>query len=74
MSNPHNHEEWSARRAKYNADWKDNQQAKKKHNSEANSADPPKKSAGRYLSLAKSFKYELATQVLLFDQEANQLV
>ena len=74
MPHPHNHKEWAARRAKWNADWKEKQQAKKKLKVEYNTADNPKKSAGGNLSLAKIFKYELSTQVMLYDQEANQIV
>ena len=44
------------------------------HKSDADAADPPKKSADRNLSLTKIFKYELATQLMLSDQEGNQLV
>ena len=71
MPHPHNHEEWGACRAKYNADWKENQQAKKKRKSEADAADPHKKSAGKNISLAKSFKSALTNQVIFSDQEAN---
>ena len=74
MTHPQNHEKWAAHRAKYNADWKDKHQANKKRKAEADSADPIKKSTGGNLSPAKNFKYLLATQVMLSDQEANQLV
>ena len=73
MPHLHNHEEWAARRSKYNADWKDKQQAKKNSKSETDAADPPTKSDGGNLFLAKSFKCALATHVMLSNQEANQL-
>ena len=47
---------------------KDKHQAKKKRKSEADDAYPPKKADDRNLSLAKSFKYELSTQVMLSNQ------
>ena len=71
---PQNHEEWAARRAKYNVDWKEKQQAKKNCKSKANAANSPNKYADGNLSLSKSFKYALATQVMLSNQEDNQLV
>ena len=74
MPHPHNHKELTACRAKYNADWKESQQAKKKRTIESDADVPPKKSAGGNLSLAKSFKYTLSTQEILSDQEAKQLV
>ena len=74
MPHKHNHEEWYARRAKYNDGWKENHQAMKKRKVEANAADPPKKSAGENLSLAKIFKSTLSTQLKLSDHESNQLM
>ena len=71
---PHNHEEWAARRAKYNTNWKEKQQTKKKRKAEADAANLPNKSAGGNLFLAKSFKYALSTQVMLSNQESNKLV
>ena len=71
---PHNHKEWEARRSKYNADWKEKKQAKKNRKSETYAANLPKKSADMNFSLAKSFKYSLATQLMFSYQEANQLV
>ena len=43
MPRLHNHEEWAASRAKYNADWKEKQQAKKKRKAGADATDLPKK-------------------------------
>ena len=74
IPHPHNHKEWASHRAKYNDDWKEKHQDKKKRKSEADAAYPPKKSAGRNLYLSRSFKYGLATQVMLSNQEANQIV
>ena len=74
MPHPHNHKEWDAHSFKYNDDWKEKHQAKKKRKVESDVADPPKKSTSRKLYLAKSFKSALANQVMLSDQEANQLV
>ena len=67
----HNHKDWAARRAKYNSDWKEKHQAKKKRKAGSDAADPPKKSAGRNLSLAKRFKSALAIQLILSSQESN---
>ena len=74
MPHPNNHKEWASRRAKYNADLKEKHQAKKNIKPESDAADPPNKSSGRNLSLAKIFKYALSTQVMLSDQESNQFV
>ena len=74
MPQPYHHEEWESRRAKLTSNWTENQQAKKKHEAEAYAVYPAKKSYGGNLSLAKSFKYVLATHVMFSEQEANQLV
>ena len=74
IPHPHNHEEWSTRRSKQNAYWKYKQQANKKHKYEANAADPSRESSGGNLYLSKSFKPDLATQVMLYDQKSNQVV
>ena len=76
MYMPHtcNHEEWETCRAKYNADWKEKHQDKKKLKAESDASSSPKKSSDNNLYLAKSFKSMLSTQVMLSNQEANQLV
>ena len=74
MYHPHNHEEWEDHRDKFKAHWKEKQQAMKNHKAEADAANPPKKSSGGNLSISKMFKSELATQLMLSKQEANQLV
>ena len=61
MPHPHNHEECAALRAKYNAYWKEKNQAKKKNKYEADAANPPNKSAYVKLSLSKIFKFALVT-------------
>ena len=73
MPHPHNHKEQAARRAKQNANCKDKQQAKKKRKSDADADNPPEKSDGGNIYLSKIFRYALATQVMLSDQEANKL-
>ena len=74
IPHPHNHEECSTRRDKYNADWKEKQNDNKKRKYKANAANPPNKQAGGDLSLAKSCKSALATHVMLSDPEGNQFV
>ena len=74
LSHSHNHGEWATCREEYNADWKENNQAKKKNKYEADAANPPNKSAYVKLSLSKIFKFALVTQVMLSNQESNQLV
>ena len=68
MPHPHNHEEWSSRRAKYNDDWKEKQKANKKPKDEADASDPPDKESGENLYLAKSSKYALSIQVMFSNQ------
>ena len=74
MPHPHSNKEWASHTSKYNTDQKEKQQTKKNRKSEANAADSPKKSAGGNLSLSKSTKSALTSQVMLYNQEANQLV
>ena len=74
MPHPYNHKEWSTCRAKYNYDCKEKYRAKKNRKYEADADDLAKKSSSGNLSLAKIFKYAIATQVMLSNQEDNQLV
>ena len=74
MPAPHDHEEWQERETAGNNAWKKIQKTWATTKRKATDAEPSPKEKGWNLSLSKIFKASLATQVVLSDSEANNLI
>ena len=75
MPTPHNHAEWLSKRLAKSTSWKDNiKEAKTSGKHKATKATPTYSSSPSKLSLSKSSKSALITQVNLSDTETEHII
>ena len=73
MPDPHNHKEWQSRKTSGNVTSKDKQNTRDAAKHKSTNAKPAPKGKCGNLSLSRSFKNALATDVMFSDVEANCL-
>ena len=75
MPIPHNHAKWLAKKLAKSTTWKDkNKEAKDAGKRKETKAKPTSGSPPSKLSLSKSFKFALTTQVHMYYAEAEHII